>query len=59
MVTDPPVAPYTTPVVVIVAILVLLLLHVPPGVGSLNEIFPPGHTVDGPVIAAVGKQIVT
>jgi hypothetical protein len=42
-----------------VATPVLSLLHVPPGVASLNEIFPPGHTVVGPVTADVAKHIVT
>ena len=40
----------------IVAIAVLLLLHVPPGVASLNtaDELGPAQTTDGPVIAAGG-----
>ena len=55
----PAVVPYTTPVLDIVATVLLLLLQVPPGVASLNAIVPPGHTVLGPMIADAEKQIVT
>jgi hypothetical protein len=53
MVATPVVIPFTTPDVGLlrVAIVVLLLLHVPPEVGFAKVVVPPGHTVSVPVIA--------
>jgi hypothetical protein len=51
MVVVPPVTPVTIPEdEPIVAIDVLLLVHTPPVVESVNEIFPPTHTLVAPVI---------
>ena len=54
----PPATPVTTPELVTVAIVALLLLHVPPVVASLNAVVEPGHTVGVPVMAAGGAAIV-
>ena len=42
--------PVTTPVELTVESDVLLLIQVPPGAASVNDIVDPAHTVDGPVI---------
>ena len=43
--------PVTIPVLPIVAILVLRLLHTPPGVASVRGVVRPEQTVNVPVIA--------
>jgi hypothetical protein len=48
----------TTPVLDTVANDGLLLLQVPPAVASLNAAVNPTHTLDGPVIAAIGPPTV-
>ena len=45
--------PVTTPVPFTEAILVLLLLHVPLGVASVNEMELPTLTAEAPAIAAI------
>lgn len=51
----PPATPDMTPVAAsAVAIPVLLLLHVPPAVASLNVVLWPAHTAGVPVTAATG-----
>ena len=51
MLTLPPATPVTIPLAEpTVAIIVLLLVHVPPVGVELNVIVAPGHTVPGPVI---------
>ena len=51
IVTEPAETAVTTPVVLpIVAMAVLLLLHVPPEVASLNVVVPAAHKVVVPVI---------
>ena len=59
MESGPPDLPDTTPELVpTIAIDVLLLLHLPPGVGSDKLIVEPAHTRFGPVIAAgVGMTV--
>ena len=52
MVTAPADTPVTTPVELTVAMDVLLLLHVPPGVASASVVDDPMHTVLLPVMAA-------
>ena len=47
----PEVIPVTTPVELTVAMLILLLLHAPPVVTSVNAVDKPTHTVAVPVIA--------
>lgn len=42
-----------------IATVVLLLLHVPPGVASVMAILAPAHTAVGPVIGAGGGFTVT
>jgi hypothetical protein len=58
---DVPVAiPETTPVEVpIDATVVLLLLHVPPGVPSVSDVLPPTHIARLPVIGAGSGLTVT
>ena len=53
--TVPLVTPVTTPDEVTVAIEVLALLQVPPGVASLNVVVKPWQTVVVPVIGASGS----
>ena len=49
IVAEPPVTPVTIPVDdPMVAIDVLLQVQTPPVVESVNDIFPPTHTLDGP-----------
>jgi hypothetical protein len=48
----PGATPLTTPPVPTVAMLVLLLLHVPPAEASVRLVVKPTHTLDEPVIAA-------
>ncbi len=50
IVAPPEVAPVTTPAPETVAIEVLLTLHTPPGVASLNDSDAPTHMLVGPVI---------
>jgi hypothetical protein len=53
MFTAPAATPVTTPVAAFtVALAVLLLLHVPPGVASAKVMEEPGHTEVGPVMEA-------
>jgi hypothetical protein len=52
-VTDPAATPVTTPALVTVAIVVLLLVHVPPEVG-LKVVVMPTHIDDGPETLIVG-----
>ena len=52
MVTLPKATPVTTPPLLTVAIAVLPLLQVPPGVASANVVVEPIHTDEAPVIAA-------
>ena len=56
----PGATPFTTPVVApIVAVGVLLLVQVPPGLASPNVSVDPVHTVDGPLIGAgVGFTVI-
>ena len=50
--TEIPVAtPVTTPVVPMVALAGMLLLQMPPAVGSLNVIVEPTHTAGVPVMS--------
>jgi hypothetical protein len=51
--------PVTTPPDDTVATPVLLLLHVPPVVASLNVVVEPIHSVAVPVIADTGAVILT
>ena len=60
MVAVPVDTPVTIPVVApTVAVAVLLLLHVPPVVGSLSVVVAPMHTTAVPVIAAGSGFTVT
>ena len=56
MVNVPAATPVTTPVVLIVATEVLLLLHVPPAVASVKLVVNPIHTDAVPVMVA-GKGL--
>lgn len=50
--------PVTTPVLLTVATDVALLLHTPPGAGSLSAVVTVGHTVKVPVIEpAIGNGL--
>ena len=51
--------PVTTPVVFIVAIGLLLLLHIPPVMASVNCIVLPAHTGVLPVMIAIGLTVAT
>ena len=53
----PATAPLTMPDVPIVATVVLLLLHTPPVVASLNVVVEPAHTVAVPVIFDTGTTV--
>ena len=53
MVEVPATAPLTMPDVPMVATVVLLLLHTPPDVASLNVVVEPTHTVAVPVIGDI------
>ena len=55
----PDVTPLTTPPLLTVATPVLLLLHVPPGTGSLSVMDDPAHTWSGPVMALGEEFTVT
>ena len=56
----PAAAPVTTPVSEpTLAMLVLLLVHVPPPVVELRVVADPAHTVDAPVIGAGPVDTVT
>ena len=56
--TVPPATPLTIPDELTVALAVLLLLHVPPAVASLNVVVAPLHTDAVPVIVpAVGAAL--
>jgi hypothetical protein len=56
MITLPPDTPVTIPVAPTVAIEVLLLLHTPPGVPSVNVVDAPTHTLDAPeIVPATGN----
>jgi hypothetical protein len=55
----PAATPVTTPEVPTVATAVLLLLHVPPGVASVNEVVEPAQTDVVPVIAPTEPPTVT
>jgi hypothetical protein len=58
MVAVPAEMPVTTPpLVVTVAIAVLLLLHVPPGVALANVVAPPIQTASVPVIGVVSTKL--
>lgn len=50
---------YTVPVALTVATELLVLLHTPPGVGSVSEIVEPVHTIEGPEIPAGGTCTLT
>lgn len=50
MVVVPADIPLTMPVLLTVAIPVVLLLHRPPIVAFVNDVVPPAHTVEIPVI---------
>ena len=52
-------APVTTPVADTVAIVGVLLLHVPPAVASLNPPVDPTHTAVAPVMAGIAAPTVT
>jgi len=52
MVVVPADTPLTAPPVPTVATVVLLLLHVPPAVASVNEVILPAHTARVPVMGA-------
>jgi hypothetical protein len=53
MMVEPAATPVTTPVPAFtVAIAVLALLHMPPGVASENGVLNPIHTIGAPVTAA-------
>ena len=53
MVVVPPATPVTIPEVPTVAADVLLLLHAPPTVASLNAVVPPAHTASVPVMLPI------
>ena len=57
MVEEPTIAPVTIPVVASIVALVLLLLHVPPGVASLSVVVKPKHTAGVPRIADNGFTV--
>ena len=58
MVVVPPATPDTIPVLPTVAIVVLVLLHVPPVVPSLKDVVAPAHMVAVPLIApGTGKGL--
>lgn len=59
MVTVPAEMPVTRPVDDTVAIAVLLLLHVPPGVAQLNNVDELTQTDDAPVIGRIELEEVT
>lgn len=60
MVTTPPVTPVTTPLAEpAVAMVVLLLAHVPPTAGSVNVTVLPVHTCDVPDMPGGGRFTVT
>ena len=60
MVTLPEATPVTTPLLFTVAVLVLLLLHVPPDVPFVvNVIVDPAHTDDDPLIVPALDAAVT
>ncbi len=60
IVAVPAAMPVTMPVEEpIVAIVVVLLLHVPPAIGLLSAVVPPGHTLAVPVMAGGGGITVT
>ena len=50
MITEPAAIPFTTPLASTVAIAVLLLTQVPPGVALLSTVIAPSHTFIRPVI---------
>jgi hypothetical protein len=50
MITEPADMPFTTPLASTVAIAVLLLTQVPPGVALLSTVMAPSHTFIRPVI---------
>ena len=52
MVTVPPAAPVTTPLLFTLAMLPLLVFQIPPDVASVNWIEDPAHTDELPFIAA-------
>ena len=56
---EPVTTPYTTPVVLTVAIAVLLLAHVPPPVRVLRFVVCPWHTCITPVMLAGSEYTVT
>jgi hypothetical protein len=55
----PPDTPFTTPVELTDATPALLLLHVPPGEVFVSVVLVPVHTLDAPVIGAIGVALVT
>ena len=57
MVSMPPPVPVTMPVVPTVAMEVLLLLHVPPGTGSVRVIVAPSHTLPGPEMVPAERNV--
>ena len=59
MMVVPAVNPLTTPVPAIVATVVLLLLHTPPVVASVNGVVWPMHRIVVPVIADGDALMVT
>ena len=50
MVVVPAATPFTEPEALTVAAAVLVLLHTPPVVPSLNDVVEPAHTVAAPLI---------
>ena len=55
----PAAIPVTIPPVPTVALLVLLLLHVPPDVASVKPAVNPAHTIDVPLTADGYELIIT
>jgi hypothetical protein len=51
MITEPADIPFTTPLASTVAMAVLLLTQVPPGVALLSTVIAPSHTFIRPVIS--------
>ena len=58
MVTVPAAMPVTTPAVLTVAVVELLVLHVPPVGEAVNVIVEPAQTVLPPVIDAVALTVI-
>lgn len=60
MVAAPVLMPVTMPLLPAVAIEVLLLVHVPPGVAELSHAVEPTHKVFGPaMVAGIERTVIT